>query len=463
MLFSSSTFFVFFAIYFILHVVTPPRYRLYLIICGSTVFYSWWKLQYLWLPYLLMATAYIGVVWMARATNERSRKRRAAAAIVALFLPLVFFKYTDFVYRSVISPFSGEDDVLIGVPLPLGVSFVTFTLTAYVVDIYRGKFPAGTSTRTVLAYVLFFPHLIAGPILRPDELMPQLEAPTVGWLKPTTAIAIFTVGLVKKLVFADQIAELVDAVYNRSGIPSAPEALCAIYGFSVQIYCDFSGYTDMAIGLAMLLGIRLPENFARPYCTASIVDFWRRWHITLSFWLRDYLYIPLGGSHRGRSREMRNIILTMALGGLWHGANWTFVIWGVLHGVAVAFVHGIRRRVRSETHRMPRGLGTLLTFHFVTLSWVLFRAPSLRRAAEMISGLFVREWSHFQTILTANSFPVLLMVVFFLAHPFDDHAHVGFAVQRLRQEMVWPGIALLWIVAITVSQGSSGRFIYFDF
>lgn len=463
MLFSSPIFFVFFAVYFLLHVVTPPRYRLYLIICGSTIFYSWWKLEYFWLPYLLMATAYLGVVWMTRAKSERSRKLRAAVAIVALFLPLAFFKYTDFIYRSVFSPVS-EKGVLIGLPLPLGVSFVTFTLTAYVVDIYRRKFPAGTSARTVLAYVLFFPHLIAGPILRPDELMPQLEAPTARWLNPTTAIAIFTLGLVKKLVFADQIATLVDAVYNHPGIPSAPAAILAIYGFSVQIYCDFSGYTDMAIGLAMLLGIRLPENFARPYCADTIVDFWRRWHITLSFWLRDYLYIPLGGNRGGRLRESSNIIVTMALGGLWHGANWTFVIWGILHGVAVAFVHRLRRRGRRLGARgMPRPLATLLTFHFVTLAWILFRAPTLRRAGEILSAPFVGGWGDYQAVLAINAFPAVLMVIFFLFHPFDDHAHVGSAMQRLRREMVWPGIALLWIVAITVSQGNSARFIYFDF
>jgi alginate O-acetyltransferase complex protein AlgI len=217
--------------------------------------------------------------------------------------------------------------------LPLGVSLVTFTLTAYIVDIYRGIFPPGAKLSHVLAYVLFFPHLIAGPILRPAELLPQLARPGPlrrTWLLP--GIAIFTLGLVKKLVFADPVSEVVDAIYHSDAVPSAPEALMALYGFSLQIYCDFSGYTDMAIGIALLLGVKLPENFGQPYCAVSLVDFWRRWHITLSYWLRDYLFIPLGGSHHGLTRQIVNVMITMALGGLWHGANWTFVFWGVLHG-----------------------------------------------------------------------------------------------------------------------------------
>ena len=307
MLFSSPVFFVFFVAYFTVHLLIPGRWQIYLIIGGSTIFYAWWKLEYVWLPYLLMAIAYFGVIWMMRAKAEASRKRRAALAIVLLFVPLVVFKYTNFFYNDVFGPLTGGGKML-DLTLPLGVSFVTFTLTAYIVDIYRGKFPAGTSPLAVLGYVLFFPHLIAGPILRPIEFIPQLEHPRrAKSLRPTAGFAVFTIGLVKKLVFADTIAGLVDAAYGHTGLPTAPEALLAIYGFSVQIYCDFSGYTDMAIGLALLLGLRLPNNFRQPYCAGSIIDFWRRWHITLSFWLRDYLYIPLGGNREGRvSRDTQH-------------------------------------------------------------------------------------------------------------------------------------------------------------
>src|SRR6185437_9531767 len=205
--------------------------------------------------------------------------------------------------------------------LPLGISFVTFTLTAYVVDVYRGRFRVERNLVKMRGYVLFFPHLIAGPILRPHELLPQL-----GHLRRalgarfTLGVALFAIGLVKKVIFADTISVLVDHVYHESGVVSGWEYLLAVHGFSMQIYCDFSGYTDMAIGLAYILRIRLPTNFRRPYISSSIVEFWRRWHITLSFWLRDYLYIPLGGNRQGRSRQMLNLLITMVLGGLWHGA-----------------------------------------------------------------------------------------------------------------------------------------------
>jgi alginate O-acetyltransferase complex protein AlgI len=464
MLFSSPVFFLFFAVYFAIHLLIPGRWRLYLIIGGSTIFYAWWKPEYVWLPFLLMAIAYFGALWMMRAKESPSRKRRAAAAIVLLFAPLVVFKYTNFFYNDVLGPLTGGGKLL-DLTLPLGVSFVTFTLTAYVVDIYRGKFPAQTRPLTVLGYVLFFPHLIAGPILRPIELIPQLEHPRrKKSLLPTAAVAVFTIGLVKKLVLADPIGELVDAVYAHAGVPSAPEALLAIYGFAVQIYCDFSGYTDMAIGLAMLLGIRLPNNFAQPYCAPSIIHFWRRWHMTLSFWLRDYLYIPLGGNRYGKLNEIRNIIVTMALGGLWHGASWNFVIWGLLHGTAVSAVHAAKKILHwTWLDRVPGWAGVLLTFHFVTIAWVFFRAPTFGRATDVISGVASGNWTGTAQYLSAHRFEILLMIAFFAVHRFDDNRRVRIAAARLRPEILWPLLLALWALAITVSQGSSAKFIYFDF
>jgi alginate O-acetyltransferase complex protein AlgI len=464
MLFSSPVFFVFFVVYFIIHLVIPARWRLYLIIAGSTIFYAWWKLEYVWLPYLLMAIAYFGVIWMMDAKLEPSRKRRAGIVIALLFVPLVVFKYTNFIYNDVLGALTGGGKVL-NLTLPLGVSFVTFTLTAYIVDIYRSKFSAQTRPQTVLAYVLFFPHLIAGPILRPNELIPQLEHPkSRKSLLPVAAVAVFTVGLVKKLVFADTIGELVDAVYAHAGTATAPEALLAMYGFSVQIYCDFSGYTDMAIGLAMLLGVRLPNNFAQPYCADSIVDFWRRWHKTLSFWLRDYLYVPLGGNREGKLHEIRNVMITMALGGLWHGASWNFVIWGVLHGAAVSSIHAARKLLHwSWFDQIPRWLGVLVTFHFVTLVWVLFRARGLGQATDVLRAAVVGGWSGTPQFFNAHLFEILLIALLFVFHHYDDHRRVRIAATRRRPEIVWPLLLALWALAITVSQGSSAKFIYYDF
>jgi len=463
MLFSSPTFFVFFVIYFACHLVFPRQYRNYLIIAGSTIFYAWWKVEYVWIPYFLMAIAFLGAAAVGHAKGSL-RFSLTAATIVLLFLPLAIFKYTNFVYAGVLGPVFGWHGKILDAALPLGVSFVTFTLTAYVVDVFRGKFPGRNNASTVLAYVLFFPHLIAGPILRPHELIPQLEQPRPATLRRIAVpLAIFTVGLVKKLVFADQIAEFVDHVFNSgNAVPSAPDAVLAIYGFSLQIYCDFSGYTDMAIGLALALGVRLPNNFLRPYTATSLVQFWRRWHITLSFWLRDYLYIPLGGSRGGLVRETRNILVTMVLGGLWHGASWTFVLWGFVHGIGLAFVH-LKNRILGDRFRLPRVLAVLLTFHVVTFAWILFRAPNIQKATAMMIAPFGGGWSNIVPFVSQNLFYLILLSVFVVSHRYDDHRRIRAFVRYTRAEILWPVLALLWILAITLSQGSSEKFIYFDF
>ena len=461
MLFSSPLFFLFFAVYFLLHIVTPLRYRTWLIIVGSTVFYASWRLEYVVLPYTLMMAAFFGAAWMSQAQDMRQRRWRMALTLILLFAPLVVFKYTGFIFREFLPAFTGPLEIPLVVPLPLGISFVTFTMTAYVVDIYRGAFTAHTPFKTVLAYVLFFPHLVAGPILKPQELIPQLEAPRPArQIQVRAAILVFTVGLIKKLVFADQIAAVVDRVYG-GGAYNAADALLAMVGFSVQIYCDFSGYTDMAIGLAMLLGIRLPNNFLRPYGAVSLTEFWRRWHITLSFWLRDYLYISLGGNRGSMLLVIRNIMITMVLGGLWHGASWTFVIWGAVHGAGISFLHLLRKS--SFRVRIPAWLGVVLTFNFVTLAWVFFRAPDFRAAVGVLSAPFTRTWPEAGHFMAHNYFFIGLMVVFFCLHKFDDHRYIKATARYARVELFWPLVIGMWIFAISISQMSSAKFIYFDF
>jgi|SRR5579871_5540229 len=467
MVFSDPVFFAFFAVYFALHLLVPAAYRIYLIIAGSSVFYAWWRVDYLWVPYLLTIVALIGVPWISGTVSPPIRRRRLAIVIAALFAPLVLIKYSYFMVHSLIAPLTGgsgfANDAALRLPLPLGLSFVTFTLTAYVVDVYRGQYPPEQRAPFVFGYVLFFPHLIAGPILRPRELMPQLRRMSRP-LKArfTLALAIFTLGLVKKLVFADQIAGVVDQVWAHEDRRTAWESLLAIYGFSMQIYCDFSGYTDMAIAVALALRIRLPENFVRPYAAPSVIEFWRRWHITLSYWLRDYLYIPLGGKGNSLQMRSRNLMITMVLGGLWHGANWTFVVWGALHGAALSIVHWIRPVLARHTMQPPRWLGIFLTFNFVTWGWIYFRAPSVASAHRLIRDLFPVPWPT-GSQLGQFAFPLLLLGSFALLHRFDSHAHVRFALRRVRPALYWPAIGLCWLLAITLSQGSSAKFIYFDF
>jgi alginate O-acetyltransferase complex protein AlgI len=464
MVFSEWQFFPFFAVYLLLHLLIPARYRNYLIIVGGTVFYAWWRADYVWVPYTLTLLAFAGTAWMESADDAVSRKRRMAITVALLLAPLLVIKYTHLLAASLVPVLGLQiatpslDGLLFG--LPLGISFITFTVIAYVVDVFRKRFLPEKSLSVLLAYVLFFPHLVAGPILRPNELIPQLRQLRAALgARFLLGVSIFTLGLFKKLVIADQLAAVVEPVYRNPGAHSAFEYLLAIYGFSAQIYCDFSGYTDMAIGLAYILRIRLPTNFLRPYCATSIIEFWRRWHITLSHWLRDYLYIPLGGSRKGPSRRNLNLLVTMGLGGLWHGANWTFLTWGLLHGLALVLVHGISRRSLG----IPRWLGVLLTFHFVAWTWIFFRAPDFATALRVATGPFTGSWHDVTTQMALNVFPLVLLAVFFATHRLDRHAWIRLGVSRLSWTLIVPVIVFCWIVALTVSQGNSAKFIYFDF
>ena len=464
MLFSSPVFFVFFALYFAAHLLVPRAYRNWLIIIGSAIFYGYWNILYAGLPFALTLVAYSAALWLMASDDPLVRKRRMVAGLIVMLLPLGFVKYTNFFVNDLAAPLLGfSERHVVDLGLPLGISFITFTLIAYIVNVARGDYPLERDARWVLSYVLFFPHLIAGPILRPHELIPQLKAPRPArWRAITVGLAIFSVGLVKKLVFADQIAMAVDMVYADPSGLSTFDYLLAIYGFSLQIYCDFSGYTDMAIGLALAIGVRLPNNFRSPYAARSIAEFWRRWHITLSHWLRDYLYIPLGGSRRGPVRQMAAVIITMTLGGLWHGAAWTFVIWGILHGIGVALSQLVRRGAWAA-FRLPRWLAVLVTFHVVTALWIFFRAPDLATARAVALGPFVGPPGDPLAFLSAHAFHLMLLAVFVLTHPFDDHRRIRLFVRRAPAAFYWPAIALAWVLAITISTGSSAKFIYFDF
>jgi alginate O-acetyltransferase complex protein AlgI len=464
MVFSDLQFLPFFAAYLLLQFLVPPRYRNYLIIAGGTVFYAWWRVDFVWVPYALTLMAFGGTAWMEAASSEEGRKRRMAVTVACLLAPLFIIKYAHLIAVSLLPSFLPDIPEAfyerLAFSLPLGISFISFTVIAYVVDVFRKKFAPEKSLTVLLAYVLFFPHLVAGPILRPNELIPQLKQLRAAMdARFLLGVSIFTLGLFKKLVIADQLAGNVETVYAAQASPSGFEYLLAIYGFSAQIYCDFSGYTDMAIGLAYILRIRLPTNFLRPYGANSIVEFWRRWHITLSHWLRDYLYIPLGGSRKGLSRRNLNLLLTMGLGGLWHGANWTFLTWGVLHGVALVIVHSLSK----ARFALPSWLGILITFLFVARAWIFFRAQDFATAIRVATGPFVASWSDTSNELIVSAFPLALLVFFFATHKYDRHAWIRLGVRNLSPIYILPIITFFWVVALTVSQGSSAKFIYFDF
>src|SRR5919204_4768385 len=359
MLFPSTDFAIFFGVVFLAHWLlqpTPTRWKVSMI-AASYVFYAWWDWHYVWLLALSAILAQAGAVVVYTASMRR-RRLVVAIAVAALLAPLAYFKYYDFFLTNVANGLHhvgiSISPPLIGLIFPVGLSFYTFMAVSYVVDVYREEIEP-VPALDLFVYLSFFPHLVAGPIVRGSELLPQIRSRRdPRRLDVGRAAHLIFGGLFKKVVISSFLATaIVDPVFRDPSAHTSLEILFAVYGFAAQIYADFSGYTDIAIGVALLLGFHFPQNFDRPYTARSLQDFWRRWHITLSRWLRDYLYIPLGGNRKGAVRTYVNIALTMLLGGLWHGAAWTFVAWGGIHGAGQALGHWRREQ------RVRRGLPAL--------------------------------------------------------------------------------------------------------
>ncbi len=385
------------------------RLRLWFLLLASYFFYAQWDPRFLGLIFASSTADWLLAGAIGRASNARRKKRLLVLTVVMNLGVLGLFKYFDFGIAELSALLRQlgmhPAEMTLRLTLPIGISFFTFESMSYVIDVYRRELPPHPSYLEYLAFVAFFPHLVAGPIVRPRDLLPQLSAPArFDTALASRALLMIALGLVKKLAIGDYLGlNLVDRVFDAPLQYSALECYAALVGYAVQIYCDFSGYTDIAIGSAALLGIRFPPNFDAPYKAHNIVDFWRRWHISLSTWLRDYLYIPLGGNRRGRARTYVNLLLTMLLGGLWHGANLTFVVWGGLHGVMLAATRGfqeLRRRgagpagaAAGATARaglqssFARVVSVLLTFHAVTFCWLFFRAKSLADALIILGRL----------------------------------------------------------------------------
>ncbi len=353
----------------------------------------------------------------------------------------------------------------LSIALPVGISFFTFESMSYVIDVYRREIEPHPSYLEYLTFVAFFPHLVAGPIVRPRDLLPQLARPP-HWREGEASEALLSIatGLFKKLAIADYLGlNLVDRVFDAPTQYSALECYVAIVAYAVQIYADFSGYTEIAIGSAALLGVRFPVNFAAPYQAHDIVDFWRRWHISLSTWLRDYLYIPLGGNRRGRLRTYANLIATMVLGGLWHGPKWTFVVWGALHGVALAFNRAFRERFGDALRGTPllRVVSTLATFHFVLLAWVFFRADSFRVARAVFGELSTLTTYHPNLDPRVLGVLAFGLAIHFLPQRLEAHLRGRFsALPGIVQ-----GIALFAVLLLVRRMASAEAvpFVYFQF
>ncbi len=378
--------------------VRAKKVRLLFILGASYVFYAHWDWRFLPLIWGSSTIDWLLGHAIAKASTDRRRKLWLIGTVILNLGVLGIFKYFNFGIDSARAVFAHAGvhvpEVALRVALPVGVSFFTFESMSYVIDVYRRDIEPHDSYVEYLAFVAFFPHLVAGPIVRPRDLLPQLSGPA-RWNSAEGSEALFLIatGLLKKIAIGDYLAlNLVDRVFDAPTQYSALECYTAVLGYAVQIYCDFSGYTDIAIGSALLLGVRFPLNFDSPYKAPNIQDFWRRWHISLSTWLRDYLYVPLGGNRKGEVRTYVNLMLTMLLGGLWHGANWTFVVWGGIHGAALAVTRAYTEwRDRLEVPKR-RSLGVhvlsvLGTFHLVCVAWVFFRAETFAKAAVVFTQL----------------------------------------------------------------------------
>lgn len=353
--------------------------RIYSLIAFSFFFYAWW-----YPPYIILLGVSIVINWATTRLYSRYSRRWVLALAVCLnLLTLAWFKYAGFLLGAW-SDLSGESLANLNIVLPLAISFFTFHHIAYLVDLRRGQ-SSPTSLANYALFISFFPHLLAGPIVRYREFVPQLDRPPSPDGRMEMAgrgIVLFVIGLAKKVMLADELAGVVNQLYARDHLSFA-EAWTASLGFTFQIYFDFSGYTDMALGLALILGFHLPRNFDSPYRSISLVEFWRRWHMTLSRFLRDYLYVPLGGNRFGFGRQIGALLATMLLGGLWHGAAWTFVFWGAIHGAGLCAVHLWGR----TGIRLSPVLGWFLTFVFVAATFVLFRATSISQGLHILASM----------------------------------------------------------------------------
>ena len=401
-------------------------------------------------------------------TVQAYRKFYLVLSVILNLSFLGYFKYTNFLIDNYNGLFSGNvpfHDII----LPVGISFYTFQSMSYIIDIYRKELQPTKNILDYMFFVSFFPQLVAGPIVRASDFIPQIYK-KLNLTREEVNAALFLIigGLIKKTFISDYISlNFVDRVFDSPSSYTAFENLMASYGYALQIYCDFSGYSDMAIGIAMLLGFRLPDNFRTPYKSASITEFWRRWHISLSSWLRDYLYISLGGNRKGKFRTYFNLFLTMLLGGLWHGASLKFVIWGVLHGLALVVERLFKKRLSLPKNRLVWILKVIATFHFVVFAWIFFRARDFATAFEVIENIgelqfHIDEWL---TIISGYRNVFLVMLIGYVWH-FLPSKWIGMLRELFNKlPIVLKALVLAlayWVVYATATSGPQ-PFIYFQF
>lgn len=486
LLFTQAVFWIFFAIVLLIYSPIRNKFKLrhFYLFVVSVLFYYLSSGNFV----ILLLTTSILTFLIGKLLFKPNRRRKLVLVfgVIVNLLFLAYFKYTYFIVDLINLNFATDVKVvdylalfsnntfsthfsIDKIVLPVGISFYTFQAISYMVDVYRGRIARQPSFVDFAFYLSFFPQLVAGPIVRANEFLPQLEKPySVSEREFSWSVFFILNGLIKKIIISDYISvNFVDRVFEMPQMYSSFENLMAVYGYSLQIYCDFSGYTDIAIALALLLGFRLPPNFNSPYKSINITVFWRRWHISLSSWLKDYLYISLGGNRKGQFRRYLNLLLTMLIGGLWHGANLRFVIWGGLHGLALIFDKLLHKVAKGfDTNVFLRTVSAIGTFHFVCLCWIFFRASDTQTALQIIAKLFAAyNIGQIPAIFGSYWKPFTLIFIGFVIHLLPKRTKDG-----IRESFIGFPIVLQLLIAILVAvmlyqfkTADIQSFIYFQF
>lgn len=483
MAFNSITFGLFLLISFFIYYLISPQKQWVFLLCINIIFYASYTPQHIFLLGLITLITYWGAIRIEQSHTQQAKRKWFITILICCLGFLIFFKYFNFFSTSLCSLASlltGQtqtDPFIIQLLLPIGISFYTFQTVGYLIDVYRGQTPAERHLGIYAVFVSFFPQILSGPIGRGNQLLPQYHNhKTFQYTDVTYGLKLMAWGYFKKIVIADSYAIYVNMIYDSVNQYHGFSLFLATLMFTIQIYCDFSGYSDIAIGIARLFGIHIPQNFKSPYFASSIKDFWSRWHISLSQWLRDYLYIPLGGNRKGTTRAYLNLLITFVISGLWHGANWTYVLWGGIHGIGqiiekVFLSTGATRRKFPPIHRI---FNTLLTFAFCAFAWSFFRANSINDAIYILSNITAGISSPIAYLKTAYTDLSLSWIsIFYLVLPLIpltifDYFSLRFDVigkiSALPIRKRWIIYIIFTLFAIFMMPAASGhQFIYFQF
>lgn len=477
MLFNSIAFAIFLPIVFCIYWVVPHRFRCSLLLIASYYFYMSWTPKYVVLILLTTIVSYGAALLLEKCQSKAGRRWILIGSLIICLGVLFVFKYFNFFTESIaniLSIFSLTlHPITLSLVLPVGISFYTFQTLSYVIDVYKGNITAEKNFGIYATFVSFFPQLVAGPIERTSNLLPQIKKEhKFDYDQAMEGVKLMLIGYYKKLVIADVIGPYVDVLYADVQSYQGFDMVVAIFFFTIQIYCDFSGYSDIAIGTAKLMGINLMTNFRSPYFSKSIKEFWSRWHISLSTWFKDYVYIPLGGNRCSKCRRNLNLLITFLVSGLWHGANWTFVLWGAMHGIAQIIENTLDKVLKKfRNNIIGKGVSVFAVFCFCNIAWVFFRAENFSQAIYVLSHVFTgisNPKSYFQTSLGMSVYHLILylgcILLLAIYDYFNQDGTVLIKISLWKKGFQWALYIVIGLMVVFLSQkGVAAEFVYFQF